>query len=74
VWYISRNDVQNSHWKCVVDGADMVGDLQTIFNNNPTAGTKPNPADVAYVVFSPQISTSAITAGDLSGLEIQMYE
>lgn len=74
VWYIGRNDVQNSYWKCVADGADMVGDLQTIFNNNPTAGTKPNPADVAYVVFSPQISTSAITASDLTGLEIQLME
>lgn len=72
VWYISRGE-NNTHWKCPISGSDCVGDLQTIFNNSPAAGTKPNPSDVAYVQFVPQISTSAITMSSLSGLEILMY-
>lgn len=71
VWYIARKGY-NAGWACPVSGNDCVGDLSTIFDYNPTAGTKPDASSVAYVQFSPQLSTSAITMDSLAGLEILM--
>ena len=74
VWYIACDDKNNSMWKCVVDGDDCKGDLITILNSTPTAGTAPSDlSSVGYVIFSPQISSSALTIASLNGLEILMY-
>lgn len=71
VWYIGISGV-TQNWKCPIDGDDCVGDLSTIFDSNPAAGTKPDASSVAYVQFAPQISASAITMDSLNGLEIMM--
>ena len=74
VWYISRTDTQAQHWLCPISGDDCAGDLKTILNTTPAAGTKPSDlSSVKYVVFSPQIGSSALTMSDLNGLEILMY-
>lgn len=73
VWYIAATGY-NAGWACPVSGNDCVGDLASIFDYNPTAGTKPDASSVAYVQFAPQISTSEITMDSLSGLEILMED
>lgn len=72
-WYIGRRSVETI-WEATISGEDVVGDLVTIFNSAPTAGTAPTASAVAYAQFSPQISQSSISASDLAGLEIIVPE
>ena len=71
VWYIGIKNAFNN-WSCPIDGDDCVGDLATIFDTTPSAGTSPAASEVAYVQFAPAISTAALTMDSLSGLEILM--
>ena len=71
VWYIGITTASNN-WSCPINGDDCVGDLATIFDTTPTAGTSPTASEVAYVQFAPNISPAAITRDSLSGLEILM--
>lgn len=73
VWYIGSLTREDT-WGCPISGTDCVGDLSSILESAPTAGTKPSASDVKYVIFSPAISSSAITMDSLAGLEIQMLE
>ena len=73
VWYIGTANEPNV-WSCPASGNDCVGDLSTILLNSPAAGTLPSASDVKYVIFSPTISTSALTTASLDGLEILMLE
>lgn len=70
-WYISHRAYTNE-WIATVSGDDVVGDLSTVFDTTPVAGTKPVAANVAYVQFAPQIRSGAITTDSLAGLEILM--
>lgn len=71
-WYISRQET-SGNWITTTSGDNIVGDLSTILNVSPTAGTLPAASNVKYVVFSPQISASTISSSDLTGLGIYMY-
>ena len=71
VWYIAASGY-NSGWYCPISGDDCVGELSTIFDYAPTAGTMPSASDVAYVQFAPQVGSNALTMDDLTGLEILM--
>lgn len=75
VWYIAVSNTSNA-WYCPVNGDDCVGDLSTILDNSPSAGTIPSASDVKYVIFAPCINDQLedITMDDLTSLEIQMLE
>lgn len=62
---------QTNKWQCAVSGDDCVGDLMTYFTTRNIATTDTAPSDVKYLLFSPAISSSAITANDLEGLSIE---
>lgn len=60
-------------WGTEQNGNDYVGDLADIFDLSITvSGSMPTPEQVAYVVFTLNISSTTITMASLDGIEIQM--
>lgn len=64
--YIGRRNTSNI-WMCAASGSDCTGVL-----NDFISDTSLNASDIKYVRFAPQISSSALTSADLSGLEIHI--
>lgn len=67
--YISRND-GNDDWLCPVVGADCVGDAVSFANQLISDGKINNKSQIKYLLFAPSISTSLISASDVTNLGI----
>lgn len=74
-WYFGKYSGANV-WYTYTEDDDIIGDLSSILDNTPTAGSLPSISDVKYVMFSPQLkeANEKLTTDDLTGLEIQMLE
>ena len=71
--YIAAGSSTANQWLCSVSGDDCVGDIMTILSCRNIATADIDPADVKYLLISPQIAPTGttISSSDLEGLSIE---